>query len=547
MLESEIRVLEELRKSEKSITSLASAIGKSVSWTSELVTGLEEKGLVRKDRKVRLESSYESSLLMSLMEKYSLRELLKGDREEVLRKLSKPKTIADLEEKYSKSLVYEAIKCWKTLGIIKKTEGGYVLSDDEVESYLKVSGSREPLVKVYYSNDEEIVRIPRERHREGVPTAFSKFSSYGVDYYPNYQYLYNGGKKLTIEDVLAHALLAAEDKKQMNITCIFYLKNKRKIDNSKVRKITEKYGCSDQWIDLLAYIDGRKLEANRFLPWNEFVEKAREYEVNPPLKYQSKRLEDNLKELGKELDSKVDSYLIGGANLILRGLKDTTKDLDLVLSNKRDFGKVKSSLQKLGFQEIIKPEKTYEKMNPSTILKKEGSPRWDIFVKQIAGTLYLTKTMRRRSRHFRDYGNLSIHLISLGDIFLFKSVTDREGDLEDAALAARMGEVHWPELLEEIRIQEKKTERFPSFAVLDTLDILKERHGIETPINRKLISHCLENALLTHLKEPKTIRELRRDLGFPEHQIYNKLRKLEDQGKIQVDRTGKLNKYSKKE
>lgn len=546
MLESEIKVLKELRKGEENITNLAEAIGKSVSWTSELVTGLEEKGLIRKNRKVRLESNHEVNILMSLMEKYSLRELLAGKREEILQKLLKPKTISDLEKVgYSKSLIYEAIESWKILGAIKKTEKGYMVDDNEVKNYLEASESREPLVKSYYSNDEEIVRIPREHHREGVLTAFSRFSDFRVDYYPNHKYLYKGLKELSIEDVLAHSLLTAENKKQMNIISIFFLKNKKKIDNSKVRKRTEKYGCSDRWIDLLSYIDGRKPEGNnQFLPWCEFVEKAREYGVNPPMKYPSKDLEDNLKELGKELDSKINAYMIGGVNLILRGLKDTTKDLDLVLENKEDFGKVRSSLKKLGFREITEVEKAYEEMNPSAVMEREGSPRWDLFVRQVAGTLHLTKGMRERSEHFEDYDNLSIHLVSLDDIFLFKSITDREGDLEDATLIARRGEIDWPTLLEELLIQEERVEGRPSFVVLDTLDLLKERYEMEIPIHKKLISHCLEEALLYLLKKPKTIRELREVLEFPEHQIYNKLRKLEDKGKIEVDRAGKLNKYS---
>ena len=79
--------------------------------------------------------------------------------------------------------------------------------------------------------------------------------------------------------------------------------------------------------------------------------------------------------------------------------------------------------------------------------------------------------------------------------------------------------------------------------MLDTLDLLADRYGIEAPIRSRLASYCLEHALLLTLDEPKTIKDLREELDFPDHQIYNKLRKLEQEGAIDVDRSGTLNAY----
>ena len=90
--------------------------------------------------------------------------------------------------------------------------------------------------------------------------------------------------------------------------------------------------------------------------------------------------------------------------------------------------------------------------------------------------------------------------------------------------------------------QEDRTGQFFSFAVLDTLGVLEERHDIVAPITDRLASYCLENALLVSLEEPKTIEDLRAELDFPDHQIYNKLRQLEE-GQTTVDRSGRLNTY----
>ncbi|MFO7966963.1 MAG: hypothetical protein R6U44_05130 [Archaeoglobaceae archaeon] len=80
---------------------------------------------------------------------------------------------------------------------------------------------------------------------------------------------------------------------------------------------------------------------------------------------------------------------------------------------------------------------------------------------------------------------------------------------------------------------------------MDTLDLLAERYNIQTPIHNQLISYCLERALILSLDEPKTVKELRKELKFPQHQIYNKLRKLEREDKIKVGRSGRLNQYTR--
>ena len=105
-------------------------------------------------------------------------------------------------------------------------------------------------------------------------------------------------------------------------------------------------------------------------------------------------------------------------------------------------------------------------------------------------------------------------------------------------MIGKQTDLDWKEIFEEIKIQEARTGQFFSFAVLDTLDVLDERHDIVAPITERLVSYCLENALLVSLETPKTIEDLREELDFPDHRIYNNLRKLEEEGEIIVDRSG---------
>lgn len=98
-------------------------------------------------------------------------------------------------------------------------------------------------------------------------------------------------------------------------------------------------------------------------------------------------------------------------------------------------------------------------------------------------------------------------------------------------------------MLDEVERQDERTDTYFSLAVRDTLDLLVDRYGIEVPIRDQVASSCLENALLLTLDEPDAIEDLRDELTFPDHRIYNKLRKLEEEGAIEVDRTGTLNRY----
>ncbi len=311
-------------------------------------------------------------------------------------------------------------------------------------------------------------------------------------------------------------------------------------------KLADRWDCLERFADLLAYIDQREVkEKDLFLPWDEFIEICKDYDVYPRNKFPKDRLEQDLEYLGSKLSEELDVFIIGGGNLIIRGLKDSTKDLDVILEKKENLDRFVDTLEGIGYNKDLDLENRYDRLDARIVMEKSNHPRWDIFVNEVAGLINLTETMKARIQEKKKYRRLNVNLISLTDIFLFKSVTDREGDLEDAALIMRKGEVEWDEIFQEIKKQESAGERNYSSSVLATLDILKDRYGLESPIMNKLSSYCLEKSLLFSLKEEKTIKELKEMIDFPSYQIYNKLRKLEKEGVIEVNRDGKLNKYKR--
>jgi DNA-binding Lrp family transcriptional regulator len=208
MKRTEIKVLVELSKGTKTLAELESAIGKSKSWLSEIIKGLEERGFLRKEkggRKIRLSNNYETRVLLSLLNEFSLQSLFCGKKEFILRSL--PKSVAGLEKQFSKSMIYQSIKDFEELGVVREREGKFFVVSPKLKDFLKVTAR------------EEIGR----GGEEGIETAFLRFADYGILYYPKQRHFYTGADELSINHILAHALALAEDKKQFSICCIFYL------------------------------------------------------------------------------------------------------------------------------------------------------------------------------------------------------------------------------------------------------------------------------------------------------------------------------------
>ena len=542
MRKSEVRVIEKLRSGPLTVTELSEAIKRNQGWTSELVADLEEDNLVKKDDKVELVESHETQLLTELMGRYDLTEVLTGKKEEILVALTEDsKTVSELElDGFAKSTLYKALKELRTRGAVTKSEDGeYSISDDTLGEFVDIRSRS--IGGEYTAEDAKIVT----NRDEGQPTAFSAFQRYGVDYHPKDEFRYVGEEDTGIEEVLMHAVRVAETKKQTAMCAVFFLRHRASLESDQLWKLANRWDCVEKWADIQALLDQREIQQDElFLPWDEFTDLARDYNVYPRGKHPENSLLTGLTDVGERLDQEVDTYLLGGGNLILRDLKDSTKDIDVVVKDERELASLVDALKRLGYEERRDLSEVYEQMNPSIVLERDGFPRWDIFVEVVADNLYLTKGMTERADQSKQFGNLAVHLLSLIDIFLFKAITDREGDLEDNALIARQSDLNWQAMVDEIQRQEEVTDRLFSFSVLDTLDLLEESNEIQTPIHDKLVSYCLENALLLSFEEPKTIRDLRDELDFPDHQIYNKLRSLEDSGEIEVDRSGKLNRYS---
>lgn len=161
-----------------------------------------------------------------------------------------------------------------------------------------------------------------------------------------------------------------------------------------------------------------------------------------------------LEEIDKELEEEITIFMVGGGAMSLRMLKRATMDIDLVVLSKKKYDILKKALTILGYNCF---EEAFEKdfYKTPVIVFIRDNRRIDVFVKSVSNQIELSKDMQKRSRKYGKFEKLIVRLVSNEDIFLFKSITDREKDVDDCYSLISSG-LDWKVIRQELRQQEKK-------------------------------------------------------------------------------------------
>ena len=192
-----------------------------------------------------------------------------------------------------------------------------------------------------------------------------------------------------------------------------------------------------------------------------------------------KQIKEIFEETDQQLTSKIKIYIIGGAVLLYQGLKPATKDIDAILPNKESYNTILKTFISLGFKRK-EPTETYKKMEVNVILEK-GDFRFDLFLQKVFRKISLTVEMKNRAIQILTMKHLDVFLCSNEDIFIFKSMTEREGDLGDCITLAKRG-IIWDIILKEIKSQIKHSgEDVWITWVGERLDLMVKR-GLNIPI-----------------------------------------------------------------
>ena len=154
----------------------------------------------------------------------------------------------------------------------------------------------------------------------------------------------------------------------------------------------------------------------------------------------------------RELDAimmeQVNIFMIGGGAMMKHGLKIRTKDIDIIVGTDDEYDAVLNAFTGLGFISEI-PGGPYGRLTMPGVLIR-GDLRVDLFCREVCGKFSLSDGMMMRASE-EDTGlkRISLRVCSPDDIFLFKTMTEREGDEEDCANIIRDVGLDWQIILDE--------------------------------------------------------------------------------------------------
>lgn len=181
----------------------------------------------------------------------------------------------------------------------------------------------------------------------------------------------------------------------------------------------------------------------------------------------------------------------------------------------------------LGYTEVQVLDPDYQAHGATSCVENADGCRLDIFNQQVANKLILTDKMDDRSEAFLTTDPLTVRLVSNEDIFLFKLIAGRDGDIEDMNVLVQAGldfDVVQSEL--ERQIDRLGDDQFVTFANEALLD-LDERYGVTTPIEDRiqaLTTRYYRGLEVLHaLDEPKTVNKLATDLSLDAEEITNRI------------------------
>lgn len=249
-------------------------------------------------------------------------------------------------------------------------------------------------------------------------------------------------------------------------------------------------------------------------------------------------IEAELRTIAEQLQTDVEAYLIGGGAMSLHepSLKDTTKDIDLVVVDKEALTRLLGVLDALGYEEVTDLGDEYDRLGARYCVRNDAGCQFDVFYRQIADKLFFSDGMQARSQQFLSSEFFSVGLVSFEDIFLFKAVAERPDDIGDMATLVQT-DLDFDVIPNELERQvELLGGEFFVTVVSASLERLDESEGIQTPLDdvvREYYQRYMEGyELRIQLDEetPKSVSELAAELDVSDEEIERRYEYLEQYG-----------------
>jgi len=277
--------------------------------------------------------------------------------------------------------------------------------------------------------------------------------------------------------------------------------------------------------------------------------------MTPRPQFDATYIEAELQELGAMLNSDVMAFLIGGGAMAFRGLKDTTKDIDLVVTTETEFDRLLAALDERGYEEMSELDETYQQLGARLCVENTDECRIDVFNRQVANKLIFSDGMQQRSEGYLESSELTVQLTALEDIFLFKTVAKRPDDIDDMNTLVQTS-LDFDAVKSEVaaQIELLSGKRFTTH-IRESLDDLYEQYEVQTPLGDVIDEYYsqymyeLEVRLVLSEEEPMSVETIAEESGLDRDHVMEQLEQLETHGYVEqtdaefVD-TGKRDAFS---
>jgi len=204
----------------------------------------------------------------------------------------------------------------------------------------------------------------------------------------------------------------------------------------------------------------------------------------------SENIEHYLGMLGDNLRTPVEVVLIGGGAMSFKGDKEATKDVDMVVRSKSHFNEIIYSAKKNGFENRTRGFPDYRKLE-ATVLVNDDEFHIDLFLQTVCKRFRVHEGIIERTAPFKQFGLLDVRLLSDEDLFLSKSVTERDHDLLDMYVLYLKGIDH-KRIMKEMDLQNKFSGTLWEAFMVRKLDEMEEKFNIMVPWKEEVENVAVE-------------------------------------------------------
>lgn len=539
MIGTTLRCLELLLRRPMSVKDLAFELGVSRRQVYRALKFLSENGYVERMGDVFTVSNTSlGKAILDAASRYSVPTILGGLAEKILPHLLNPTRLTDLAQLtgLSESALRKTLTTLMERGAVKREGWHYRLADDETLQRLaqllkekNLLKKVEPNASILYTNSFIIKAVPKGEKALGELTAFSRFPQYGVQFLTDRDYYVYPPTKIGPEKVLVHALLSSKSSYERSMCALFFLVNRTRIDIFEARKTAKHTPALGLLLDLENYVAGLPVsKPELFLPWNEFSDLCAVYGVKVEPAPSAVEIISNIEGWARKLKESVTAYLLGGVNMVLRQIKSSTKDIDLLVENSREYELIAEALQASGYEKAVEWSPGDRDAGPSNIFIHPTMLRVDLFTSKVGG-IPVSDTVKARASSGMSLGKLRLMLFSLDDVAYMKLLTTRERDVSDAAEIIRRHGINWETFREEVEKIPPDILKRKAFVILENLDVLRMSYGLRIP--RKLYSWLRRMAIDSGIKEfwkrgVDNASIIARDMGVHPSYVRRKLAEL---------------------